>query len=92
MAGLISNGMSIAQATDRTLDTALRSIPEIYDRYISARTAEQRTRDNADKQHQTKLSALAGRTGVTSVPAPLATASDKRAAMVNDLATALSGQ
>lgn len=89
MGGLIAGGSTIEAATQRTLETALRSIPEIYDRYNASRTEAVRKQENADKAKQNKLGALAGRTGVTSVPAPSATPADKRAAMINDIASAM---
>jgi hypothetical protein len=92
MAGLITGGMTIEQATDRTLDTALRSIPEIYDRYLAQRTAAQKQRDSQDQVKKNKLGALAGRTGVTSVPVPPVTQAEKRQAMVSDIAAALNNE
>jgi hypothetical protein len=89
MPGLILNGMSIQAATDKTLDTALRSIPEIYDRYNASRNQAERVRDNADKLKQSKLSALAGKTGISSVPVAPATPAEKRSAMVDEIASAL---
>lgn len=95
MGGMIVNQrLTIEQATAKTLDVALRSLPEVYDRYIAERTNSQRQADNervkADQERQKKLGALAGRTGATSVPTPPATKADVRQAMVNDFATAMS--